>query len=69
MGKGVRHWFDGDDSSGQSHAAPCGRSRTASMLRTRIRARRPTAAAGRPARLAALGNAGAEGREVKEGRG
>jgi len=67
MGKGVRLWFDGDDSSGQSHAAPCGR--TASMLRTRIRARRPTAAAGRPARLAALGNAGAEGREVKEGRG
>jgi len=24
MGKGVRLWFDGDDSSGQSHAAPCG---------------------------------------------
>ena len=69
MSKGVRLSFDGDDSSGRSHATPCGRSCTATMLRTWFRARRPTAAAGRPARLAALGNAGAEGREVKEGRG
>ena len=30
---------------------------------------RTATAAGQPARLAALGNAGAEGREVKEGRG